>query len=239
MALSSLLEIVNRAQDELGLPRSTAIAASTDPQPRQFYALANAAGRAIMRRHAWGDLRTLGTITTVASTSDYSLPSDFARLVARTLWDRTNKIDITLDTPQIMRFRTETNLSTSPLNRSIQQLGQTSLRVFPTPTASGNTLVYEYVSKKWARSAASVAQEEFQADTDTSVFNADLLVRELKWRFKAAKGFACDAERGEADTLLNQLIAADTGMPTISAAPQDNTAVLVGFGNIPDSGYGS
>jgi hypothetical protein len=239
MALS-LLDIVNRAQDELGLSRSSAVAAATDPQARQLFALANAAGRAFMRRHAWGDLITLATITTVAGTSDYSVPADFARLVPQTNWDRTTKLRIGgPDTPQLDRFRRETTLTTSPLNRVFRQIGLSAIRVFPTPNASGNTLVYEYVSRRWARSAAALAQDEFQADSDTSVFNADLIVRELKWRFRAAKGLAADIDKADADDVLNQLIAADTGMPTLSAAARDDAETLVGLRNIPDSGYGA
>jgi hypothetical protein len=238
MALSSLLDIVNRAQDELGLVRSGAVAASTDPQARQLFALANAAGRAIARRHAWGDLITLATITTVGGTSDYAVPGDFDRLVPQTHWDRSSKLRIGgPDTPQADRFRRESTPTTPSLHRIFRQIGSTAIRVFPTPAASGQTLVYEYVSKKWARGAGGAAQLEFSADADISVFNPDLMVRELKWRFRAAKGFSADAEKAESDDLVKQLIAADTGMPTLCAASHAGLRLL-GAGNIPDSGYG-
>src|SRR5262249_22225971 len=208
MPLSSLLDIVNRAQDELGLPRSIAVAASTDPQARQLFALANAAGRAILRRHAWGDLIALATITTAAGVADYAVPADFARLVPQTHWDRGNRRPIDgPDTPQRDRARREASVGVSPLNRAFRQIRAWAIRVFPTPTAAGQTLVYEYVSNRWARGPGGAGQAEFQADTDTSVFNPDLLVRELKWRFRAAKGFAADADKAEADEMLQHLVA--------------------------------
>ena len=90
MGLSTLLEIVTRACDELALPRPSAVAGAADNQTRQLLGLLNRGGKAMMREHAWRDLVTLGTITTVNGTEDYAYPADFDRLVAETEWDRTN-----------------------------------------------------------------------------------------------------------------------------------------------------
>jgi len=239
MPLLSLLDIVNRVQDELALPRTAAVAASIDPQVRQLYALVNAGGRAIMTKYTWGGLRTLRTFPTVAAQSDYTVPADFDRLVPQTQWDRVNMRKLGVDTPQLMRARLEAGVVQSPFNRTIQQIGRTAIRVFPTPTAAGQTLVYEYVSTNWARAAGGIPQPEFQADSDTSVFVPDLHVRDLKWRFLSAKGLPAEAAKLEFDDKLKEAIAAETGMPTLTMGGDDEDDGLLGIDNVPDSGYGA
>jgi hypothetical protein len=89
MAFSTVLEIINRAADEIGLSRKTAVVGSSDNETRQLLAHANAAGRDLMRAHDWGALQTLGTITTANGTATYDLASDYDRMIADTAWDRT------------------------------------------------------------------------------------------------------------------------------------------------------
>jgi hypothetical protein len=238
MALSTVLQIVQRACKEMGLPSPSAAISSTDAQIIQIVALINRGGWSMMREHHWRDLITLGTITTVSGTSDYAYPSDFDRLVPETAWDRTNDWPLQGPlTPQADRFLRESAVSQNSPRRKFRMVGG-SIRVFPTPTSSGDTLIYEYVSKKWARSSGSVAQTEFEADTDTSVFDPYLHVLDAKWRFMLAKGLDANAMQAEFLQEFRARVAADKGPLSFSLA-RDPERTFIDHRSIPDSGFGS
>jgi hypothetical protein len=112
MALSTLAQICNRAEDELSLPRQTAYVGSSVSGARTMLACANAAGRALMRAHDWGALQTLGTVTTADGTSSYALATDYDRMIADTGWDRTNDwMMVGPDTVQINRYLNESGVA--------------------------------------------------------------------------------------------------------------------------------
>jgi hypothetical protein len=235
MALSTLLEIGNRAADELSLAHQSAYVGSIVPDARTLLACANAAGRDLMRAHDWGALQTLGTITTANGTAGYPLAADCDRMIADTGWDRSNDwMMIGPDTPQINRYLNESGVAQTGTRKRFRLQG-TSIVIFPTPAAI-ETLVYEYVSNKWARSSIAVAQTEFGADTDTTVFDPDLLRAEIKWRYLAAKGMAFDDARTEAMAIRESRIAADLGGRTMSMAPAPG-AQFIELDNLPDNSW--
>jgi len=108
MALSTLLEIGNRAADELSIAHQSAYVGSVVPDARTLLACANTAGRDLMRAHDWGALQTLGTIATANGTASYPLAVDFDRMISDTGWDRSNDwMMVGPDTPQINRYLNE------------------------------------------------------------------------------------------------------------------------------------
>lgn len=235
MALSTVLDIIKRACDELGLPRPSTVATSTKPQDIQMFAFANAAGRDLLEAHEWSVLQTLQTVTTANGTSDYSLASDYDRMVSDTWWNATRKrFVIGPDNQQIQRFLNDGWGVAASVNQRFSIHGST-LTIWPTPTAT-ETTHYVYISNKWARSSGSAAQEEFAADTDTSVFDGNLLKAEIKWRFMSAKGMYSDGLRTEAMMLRDNRIAADLGGTVLDmlAQPPDP---FIGLANIPDGSW--
>jgi hypothetical protein len=210
MALNTLLEIVRRAAGEMGIPRPSTVAGNTDLQAQQLFDFANAIGADLLEHYPWTALQTLGTITTVSGQSDYDLPEDFQGFISDTGWDRTNQWRlIGPDTPQADRAIRESGV-VDPVYRRFRRIGDV-IRINPTPSAGGETLVYEYVSKNWARSSADAAQEEFAADTDTTIWPGRLLVDGIKMKFMAAKGMYADPLRDEYEARRDRLVASDLG----------------------------
>jgi hypothetical protein len=235
MALSNLFEICTRVADELSIARSSAYVGGTAPDARTLLACANAAGRDLMRAHAWGALQALGTVTTADDTASYPLAADFDRMIADTGWDRSNDwMMVGPDTPQINRYLNESGVAHTGVRKRFRLQGA-SLVIFPIPTAV-ETLVYEYVSNRWARSSVGTPQTEFAADADTTVFDPDLMRAEVKWRYLAAKGMAFDDARLEAMAIRQQRVAADLGGTTLSMAPAPG-AQFIELDNLPDSGW--
>lgn len=241
MAFSTILEIVNRAADELGLSRKTIVVASTENETRQLLAAANAAGRDLMRCHDWGALQTLGTITTADGTSSYALASDYDRMIADTAWNRSTDWQMVgPDTVQLNRALLEGVAQIGARNRF--RLTGTAVSVYPTPTAV-ETLVYEYVSKKWAQSyddelnpTVATAQLEFLADSYTSVFDPDLMKAEIKWRFMAGKGLFADGLKDDALSIRDLKIAGDIGGTVLSMVPEISPD-FISRDNIPDGSW--
>ena len=216
MALLTALDIAQRAMDEVGLPRPLVLANSSAPLSLQLLALLNSGAREIMRAHDWGELISLATVTTVKAQSDYPLPVDYHRMVPETQWDRSNIRPLSGPiTPQRERYEIERGVNVG-IPREFRQIGKAAVRITPIPSANGETLSYQYVSKNWAVSAALATQQEIQADTDTTVFDPDLLVKDLRWRFFMAKGWDSAAMKLERDAVFYQQTSADIGSSTLS-----------------------
>lgn len=233
---SALLSIIQRTSDELGLPRPSVVYASTDQQVRQLLAFLQEEGRYLMMCHEWSVLRTLHTFDTVASTANYAVAADFDRYIPDTFWDRTNDLRILgPDLPQIDRWRQESTAGRAGIRKYFRQIGS-NIQIFPTPTAV-ESLAYEYISNKWARSNASVAQTEFHADTDTSVFDPYLMIKGVKWRFLSAKGLGeADPAYREYQDYLDKCKGKDNAGETLLMGEEPGMP-FISLGNVPDTGY--
>jgi len=230
------LAIVNQAQDELGQTRSSSLAA-TDAGTRQFLALANAHGRYLMKKHTWSAIQALATITLANGTEDYAVASDFDRFIDDTQWDRTNAWELIGPiSPQFDRFRRETLGATLGPRRAIRLLG-TTIRVSPTPTANGDVLVYEYISNKWARSSGGTPQTTITGDSDTTVFDDQLMVLGIKYRYRHGKGYEADSFKDEHDDYYDLCKSSDIGVGVINMNPE-SLPEFITLDNIPDTGYG-
>jgi len=209
----NLLAIVNQAEDELGLPRSTSVGGSTETQPRQMLALLNALCEELLDAHDWSALQSEATVQTTAGQDRYALPADFRRMVNDTQYDRSNQWRIIGPTSA----RQDTVLRESRLSISIfsrfRLYGTTDIRLFPVPT--GQQVFFEYISSHFGRSSTGSPKGRLNADTDTTVFRCQVLVAGLKWKYMAAKGFG-DQHFADFTQLRDRLIADDVGGRDIS-----------------------
>lgn len=99
-------------------------------------------------------------------------------------------------------------------------------------------LGWEYRSKGWARSAAGAIKNSFTADTDTTVFDDRIMVLYTKLKYFQVKSFDTTALMQDYQRYLTIAKANDKGAPNLSFAPYPSK-VLIGYANIPDTGYGS
>lgn len=235
--MATLLSIVQAVANELGLPAVSSVATNNNTTERQMLALLNREGKALVKLNPWPKLINLATITTVASTYDYAVPSDFDRLIDQTVWDRTNHWEmIGPETPQMDRWRRERAVSATAPRKFYRYIGG-YMRVFPTPTVSDETLVYEYVSKNWCQTSAGVSKSEMTVDTDEPLIDDQLLTLGLKWRFLSAKGFDATVPKGEYDLYLASKIGSDSGGGPMSMDGSGGGEIFVDLSNAPDSGY--
>jgi hypothetical protein len=142
--------------------------------------------------------QTFQTVNTESQGLLTTLCSEFPRyMLPYTLWDRTNKIRLT----GVIDAQDWAALKAWQINGPLYQfrLREGKFLVNPVPTA-GFTWSFEYVTANWGETAAGVGLRRFQADTDVIRLPEDIVLADLKWRWKEVKGmpYAQDFENAEA-----------------------------------------
>ena len=187
---------------------------------------------------------TLGQNTTAAGAGDaisfakvkYSLPSDYDSLVPRTMWDKSKRWELLgPETPQQWEWLLSGYISTGPRIR--WRLYGDYFQIWP-PVTTAEYLGFEYRSKGWVTAADSTVKNSFTVDTDTCIYSDRLMVLSLKLKYFEAKGFDTTAMYRNYREELGATMALNQSAANISFAPRPG-AVLIGYDNIPDSGYGS
>lgn len=175
-----------------------------------------------------------GTVT--FSKTIYPLPSDYETITDNTHWDKTKHWQMLgpVDAQQWQWLKSG-YISTGPRIRW-RILGNT-FQIWP-PYNTLEYLGFEYRSKGWARSAANAVKNSFTVDTDTTVLDDAVIVLLTKLKYFQIKSFDTTALQQDYTRYLNVAKANDKGSATLSFAPQPS-AILIGYANIPDSGYGS
>jgi len=169
----------------------------------------------------------------------YSVPEEFKWFTNRTMWDRTNHWELIGPmSPQADQWERSGIVTTGP-RRRWRQIGvePTNWRLWPPPTASGDypaTMVFEYNSKFWARSAAGTGKQKLTNDDDYPVIDAQGLILSAKWRLWQAKGFDYAALQAEYLDYIARLSARDGGAPDLSLSKPTQSPILLTPNSVPD-----
>ena len=175
-----------------------------------------------------------GTVT--FSQTKYDLPPDFETITDNTHWDKTKHWQMLgPEDAQQWQWLKSGYISTGPRIRWRILGGQ--FQIWP-PYNTQEYLGFEYRSKGWARSATGAVKNSFTADTDTTVFDDTVLVLATKLKYFQIKSFDTTALMQDYVRYLSVAKANDKGSATLSFAPYPSK-VLIGYANIPDTGYGS
>jgi len=179
--------------------------------------------------------QTLTGVSLFFGKTKYALPSDYDRQIDRTHFDKSKRWEMLgPETAQQWQWLKSSYISTGPRIR-YRILGG-YFQIWPI-ISTAEYLGFEYVSNSWATSASGTGKSSFTVDTDTCIFPDRLMITGLKHRYMMAKGLG-DIYAKEFEDQLTKSKPADAGSATLSMAPKPST-VLIGYENIPDSGYGS
>lgn len=177
-----------------------------------------------------------GTETINFCKTMYTMPSDYKALVDRTMWDKSRHWEMLgPEDGQQWQWLKSGYIATGPRIRYRIMGG--FYQIFP-PVTTTELLGFEYVSNGWATSATGTRQAKFLADTDTCIYSDRLIILATKLKFFQLKGFDTSAIAADLSRELQIEISNDTSSPTLSFAPKPSQ-VLIGYENIPDSGYGT
>lgn len=186
---------------------------------------------------------TLDSLPTSAATSaavifyqvKYALPSDFDGAIPRTNWDKAQHWEMVgpVDAQQ-WEWLLSGYISTGPRIRWRLLGGQ--FQIWPGLT-SADQLGFEYRSNAWATSSGGTAKTSFTLDTDTCIYPDRLIVTMLKLKYFEAKGFDTTAMMRNFMEEFEAAQSLDMSSANLSFAPRPGN-ILIGYDNIPDSGYG-
>ena len=214
----SLLTICQNVATNCGFPQPALIIGNPDTTAAMLLALINKGGKRLARK-PWQVLRKEYTFSTAIGTPSYALPSDYGWFENDTAWDRTMfwKMRGSLSAEEWQRYKSGV-MSTTP--RARFRIKNNLIFIDPTPTAI-DSLVIEYISKKWVFDGASTYYPNFQNDGWTSLIDEDLIELELTWRFLNRKGLAYAEERDELERQLDIIFAHDVPKDTVNQATRN------------------
>ena len=182
----------------------------------------------LLKRVDWEELHAEATITTIASTEGYNLPSDFERIVNGTAWNTTNTNEMVgvVSAQEWQDLKNRTSSSSSFTDRYRIRGGQ--VLIFPTPAAV-ESLVYEYIVNTPVESSGAVAQTGWEADTDVPRIDAYLVQLGTKWRFRKVNGMPYQEDLNQYNEIGLIRKGQDGGRRTITPRGRFPRGVNVGY----------
>ena len=177
-----------------------------------------------------------GTGSVVLAQTSYDLPADFETITDRTHWDKTKHWEMLgPEDAQQWQWLKSGYISTGPRIR--WRILDNKFQIWP-PMNTQEYLGWEYRSKGWARAADGTVKNSFTADSDNTVLDDRVMVLATKLKYFQVKSFDTTALTQDYQRYLSVAKANDKGAPNLSFAPYPSK-VLIGYANIPDTGYGS
>ena len=166
----------------------------------------------------------------------YDLPTDYETITDRTQWDKTKHWEMLgPEDAQQWQWLKSGYISTGPRVR--WRIYGEYFNIWPIMNTQ-EYLGYEYRSKGWAESSTGTVKNSFTADTDTTFLDDTIMVLATKLKFFQIKNFDTTSLQQDYERYLSVAKANDKGSATLSFAPYPSK-VLIGYANIPDTGYGS
>lgn len=177
---------------------------------------------------------TSGVVGLTFCKTKYAMPSDYDRPTDNTQWDKTMHWQmIGPCTAQQWQWLKSGYIATGPRIR--WRLLGGLFQIWPALSATEH-LGFEYISKNWVTTAGGVSASSFTTDTDTCIFPDRLMIDGLKVFYQRAKGLGAEYVDDYAEQ-LSIAQGSDQGSTVLSLCPQ-RVSTLIGWENIPDSGFG-
>ena len=186
--MTNVLVLVQDSADELSLARPTDISDTSDDNTAQkLVRHLTRTCRLLASSYDWTRLRREKTlVTTATETQTGAIPSDFARFVQGTLWNRTRRAVVNGPLPpDDWQTRKAVLVNGSFGNFCIRG---TSFLMTPVPPA-GQTIAYEYITNYIAVNASGTTEmTTYTADDDQPYFDDELIILGTVWRYRKAEG---------------------------------------------------
>ena len=216
----SLLTVVQTALKEIpGFEVPDTIAGNDNATAVLSLALANRSLKQVSADCGLNIVSRRQEILTVTDQEEYALPVDFYSAIALSWWDNSNRWRM-IGAATANQWEFYKNREIEATVRRIYRIfrSETSndnvIHIFPTPTADGEKLRYEYYSNYLVEDNGGTAQKEYTADDDVSLLDEDLVIACLKWRLLQAKGLPYAEEMADYENLLERYQGLDGGQVT-------------------------
>lgn len=195
--MTTVLELCQSAADELSLVRPNDLVTATDDNTAQkLLRHLTRSCRQLAAGYDWQVLRREHTFATVASAAQTgAIPTDFLRFVPDTMWNRTTRTKVLgpID-PSDWQAR-QAVLVNGPFQNFV--IRGSSLLLTPVPGADWD-IYYEYISKNIGTDVDGTNERSaFEADDDIAIFDDEMLILGIVWRYRKAEGLDYSEEYRE------------------------------------------
>lgn len=230
--------VVSRVLASLGLPVPSSPFGATDSTARQMVALLTECGQWLLDEYNWRILLKTQTITTTSET-EYDVPEDLQRYIDSTTWNNTGRLPaIGPVSPQIWRMLEARQLGGTTLRLQYALRGSKFVLYFaPTPSQE---IQVDYISRGWVQdpSDPDIRRDVPTQDADLILYQPDVIVNLLRYRWRDAKGLDSTSALGEFVRSMTRAKYNDKPHPDLKIGFQAGYPYL-GYMNMPDTGYGS
>jgi hypothetical protein len=240
----SALSVIQDACAILALPVPTAAAsAQDDDTAQQMLALLTWSGRRLVKPTStirWTALTKTWTLTTVPGKTLYDLPDDWDSFFDLTAWNTATRLPMIgpASGPAWAQLRAR-SLGPSTISIVYRTRGN-QFEIYTSPSVA-QTLTVDYTSRTWVQdnvAAPPVWRDKVLLDSDSIVYDNELITAKLKLAWLTAKGFDTTAAQAEYNEIEEQAINADTDAPVLCADDNGWGEPMLSGANVPDTGYG-
>jgi len=231
--MKTLLQIVQNFCQATGLPTPLTVSGSTDTQVIQILALMNE-GLDNLVVMPWAQLEKVATFVSTAVENQGALETiapGFRSLVGDTLWSNTNRLigagSISPQDSQALRI-----WGTPSALVQFREVGGNLL--FIPAGASGLTYSFEYKSQNAVMAVDLSTKQYFTQDTDVPILPDNVILADLRWRWKCEKELAYAESFRTFEQLCKQAVTSSAAKQSISMATSRTNlvpGVVVPFGN--------
>lgn len=203
----SLLTIIADASVECGVEEPSIVISNPDIIVRKMLRAANKVGLDLVKRAPWGALRRVGNFTAVAGQEQTGFaPADFDRLIAETLWDRTNR-RLIAGSADAARWQSLAATVRGTLAGYFTLRG-TALTLYPA-AQGGEAMYFEYMSRNFALTAAGAGVARWTADTDTGALSEEMFTLGVVAHWLKGEGLPWEAAMAEYEARVMREMQAD------------------------------
>ncbi len=230
-------QVATQAAMELGLPAPSALIGSQEQTAVQLLALLQSSGNELIMYFDWEFLTKTHSITSVANVGAYPAPSDYARMLNQTLWDRGNRRPAYGPvSPQGWQVLTNALISVGPFVR--YRIARGKVEFLPVPQDAGHEFNYQYISNAWVNSFTSPADYGSMVTNDQDIITFDfwMMVKFLKLKMWQAKGLDVTALSADFVRVFDAVTGQDHGAPVLGLSNTYKTPWLTMY-NVPDGNW--
>jgi hypothetical protein len=149
----TLATIVANVANEAGYTVETNVTTSTETTTKQLRTMVQRISREMSDKYPWPVMYAAGSITLVNGQAQYQLPAAFSYYQYNTFWNQSTRWRILGPmTPQEYAEIIGYGLNTTVYQRfQLRGISNDQLLISPTPTASGDTIIFEYIAERSVR----------------------------------------------------------------------------------------
>ena len=149
----TLATVVANVADEAGYTVESNVIASTETTTKQLRTMVQRVNREMSDQYPWPVMYAAGSVTLVNGQAQYQLPAAFSYYQYNTFWNQSTRWRILGPmTPQEYAEIKGYGLNTTVYQRfQIRGISNDQLLISPTPTASGDIIIFEYIAERSVR----------------------------------------------------------------------------------------